>query len=216
MLCQQLQCWRDDFSRTSLHPFQTLRHTHHPSLATSPNYCLGQGKDPVWWRILLTSPVILLPSPPPQKWITSEVLNQAKSIFWSSEEWKGRDRELKQGQALALALEAQRHKSAFSWVTGEAQGMQHGSSELEANPNKGSSSLLLDSLLRNCSYRRGTNKIFCKIPLPMLLCLFYFIFFPDSKKNPKCSPRWKENMDNVTEQIGSTCYILVPLHLSLT
>lgn len=143
------------------------------------------------------------------------MLNQAKSIVWSSEEWKQRDRELKQGQALALALEAQRHKSAFSWVTGEAQGMQHGSSELEANPNKGRSSLLLDSLLRNCSYRRGTNKIFCKIPLPMLLCLFYFIFFPDSKKNPKCSPRWKENMDNVTEQIGSTCYILVPLHLSL-
>lgn len=122
------------------------------------------------------------PLPPPQKWITSEVLNQAKSIFWSSEEWKGRDRELKQGQALALALEAQRHKSAFSWVTGEAQGMQHGSSELEANPNKGRSSLLLDSLLRNCSYRRGTNKIFCKIPLPMLLCLFYFFFFQIVRK----------------------------------
>jgi len=46
--------------------------------------------------------------------------------------------------------------------------MQRGSSELEANPYKGGSSLVLDSLLRNCSHSGGSNKNSAELPFPYI------------------------------------------------
>jgi len=59
-------------------------------------------------------------------------------------------------------------ESAFSRLTGEAQGMQRGSSELEANPYKGGTTQVLDSLLRNCSHSGGSNKNSAELPFPYI------------------------------------------------
>lgn len=117
--------------------------------------------------------------------IRHTMFNEETGLKTCSDAYKnerGETEKRRKGKPLPRLWQAQSPESSFSRVTGEAQGMQHGSNELGANPNKGDGSLVLHSLLRNFSYCSGTNKAFCKTPLPILLR-----FFQTTKKHKKFS-----------------------------
>lgn len=135
--------------------------------------------------------------------------NQPKTIFGSSQGWKGRNRTT-EGEALALAWAGTKPRVLIFmgnwWSTRNATWVKWVRSKSQQRR-------CLSKYFTTCSETSATAVIPVKLSAKLLFPPF--CFFPDNKRNLKSSPSWKENTDTVTEQVGTPRYVSVPQHLAL-